>query len=128
MKRLKQLLTIGIICIACCSLLTSCSMLGGSIKGTVVLHQGNDQQTYSFSGPGEYGGFTFVVGPDHLPIRIELFNRNDWHIINMSFDVEVLEDAYHITGIIDVKTYPQHTYDKTIPKGEPISISVDCFP
>ena len=128
MKRLKRHLTIGIICFACCIILTSCSMLGGSIKGTVVLHQGTYKQTYSFSGPGEYGGFTFVVGPDHLPIKINLFNRNDWHIINMSFDVEELEDAYHITGIVDVKTYPQQTYDKTIPKGEPIDIWVDCFP
>lgn len=128
MKRLGHLLTAGAICVTCCILLTSCSMLGGSIKGTVVLRDGTNKQTYSFSGPGEYGGFTFVVGPDYLPIKIELFNRNDWHVINMTFDVEELEDAYRVTGIIYVKTYPQQSYEKTFLKGEPIEISVDCFP
>ncbi|MBR1559662.1 MAG: hypothetical protein IJ646_05405 [Clostridia bacterium] len=99
------------------------------IHGSVTFHQGDDSQVYRFSAAGgEYGSYDWTVGPDELPISVYLFSRNNWHVIDMNFDVEQVETQWHITGTVNVKTYEPVTYDAYIPLSDPVKIMVDCFP
>ena len=100
----------------------------GSIRGKLTVKQGNSTRTYTFTAPGDYGGFEWTVGPKETPFTARLFNRNNWHVIDMDFVAEREESAWQITGTVNVKTYEPTAYEKTIPDGEPLVIAVDCFP
>ena len=99
------------------------------IKGTVTLHLDGNNETYDFGDrQGGYDLFNWNVGTDELPIEIELFNRNDWHIIRMNFDVTLDGEEWLVTGDIKVRGYDDEKYEKRFPVGEKITIKVDCFP
>lgn len=76
----------------------------------------------------KYGEYDWTLGSEELPINVRLFSRSSHHIIGMRFDVERLETEWHVTGTVNVKTYEPVSYEASIPLGEPIAISVLCFP
>ena len=100
----------------------------GSIHGKLTVKLDDASKTYSVSSPGDYGSFKWIVGPKDTPFTVTLFNRNNWHVIDMDFAAEREASSWHITGTVNVKTYEPMVYDKTIPDGEPLVIAVDCFP
>lgn len=100
----------------------------GSIHGKLTVRLDDSSKTYSFSSPGGYGGFEWIIGPEAAPFTVTLFNRNNWHVIDMDFTAERGMSSWHITGTVNVRTYDPMTYDTIIPDGEPLVIAVDCFP
>ena len=104
-------------------------ILTPKINGTVTVHQNGESETFRFSARGgEYGDYDWSLGSKEMPISVHLFSRNSWHVVNMNFDIERLETDWHITGTVNVKTYNPVSYEDSIPLGEPIRITVDCFP
>ena len=128
MKRFGHLIiTIGCIMIAIgFAFVFTCHR--GSIHGELTVKHDDSLKSYSFSAPGDYGGFEWVVGPEDAPFKVTLFNRNTWHVIDMDLVAERNTSSWHITGTVNVKTYKPMVYDETIPDGEPLVIAVDCFP
>lgn len=100
----------------------------GSIHGKLTVKHDDSSKSYSFSAPGDYGDYEWVVGPDDAPFKVTLFNRNNWHMIDMDFVAERETFSWRITGTVNVKTYEPMIYDEMIPDGEPLVIAVDCFP
>ncbi len=100
----------------------------GSIHGKLTVKLDDSSKTYNFSARGDYGHFEWIIGPKEAPFQVTLFNRNNWHVIDMNFVAERETSSWHITGTVHVKTYEPMMYDKKIPDGEPLVIAVDCFP
>ena len=100
----------------------------GSVHGKLTVKLDDSSKTYNFSARGDYGHFEWIIGPKEAPFQVTLFNRNNWHVIDMDFVAERETSAWHITGTVHVKTYEPMMYDKKIPDGEPLVIAVDCFP
>ena len=100
----------------------------GSIHGKLTVKLDDSSKTYNFSARGDYGHFEWIIGPKEAPFQVTLFNRNNWHVIDMDFVAERETSSWHITGTVHVKTYEPMMYDKKIPDGEPLVIAVDCFP
>ena len=100
----------------------------GSIHGKLTVKLNDSSKTYNFSARGDYGHFEWIIGPKEAPFQVTLFNRNNWHVIDMDFVAERETSSWHITGTVHVKTYEPMMYDKKIPDGEPLVIAVDCFP
>ena len=100
----------------------------GSIHGKLTVKLDDSSKTYNFSARGDYGHFEWITGPKEAPFQVTLFNRNNWHVIDMDFVAERETSSWHITGTVHVKTYEPMMYDKKIPDGEPLVIAVDCFP
>ena len=100
----------------------------GSIRGKLTVKLDDSSKTYTFSALGEYGGFEWTIGPEDTPFTVTLFNRNNWHVIDMDFTAEREMSSWHITGTVNVRTYEPMAYEKTIPDSEPLVIAVDCFP
>jgi hypothetical protein len=100
----------------------------GSIHGKLTVKLEDSSKTYNFSARGDYGHFEWIIGPKEAPFQVTLFNRNNWHVIDMDFVAERETSSWHITGTVHVKTYEPMMYDKKIPDGEPLVIAVDCFP
>ena len=100
----------------------------GSIHGKLTVKLDDSSKTYNFSARGDYGHFEWIIGPKEAPFQVTLFNRNNWHVIDMDFVAERETSSWHITGTVYVKTYEPMMYDKKIPDGEPLVIAVDCFP
>ena len=100
----------------------------GSIHGKLTVKLDDSSKTYNFSARGDYGHFEWIIGPREAPFQVTLFNRNNWHVIDMDFVAERETSSWHITGTVHVKTYEPMMYDKKIPDGEPLVIAVDCFP
>ncbi len=99
------------------------------IQGTLTIHQDYGSQVYRFSAAGgDYGEYCWTVGPDELPVSIDLFSRNCHFVIDMSFDIERLDTQWQVTGIVSVKNHEPVFYLDNIPLEQPLRISVDCFP
>ena len=100
----------------------------GSIHGKLTVKLDDSSKTYNFSARGDYVPFEWIIGPKETPFQVTLFNRNNWHVIDMDFVAERETSSWHITGTVHVKTYEPMMYDKKISDGEPLVIAVDCFP
>lgn len=128
MKRLSH----GIIAVVCIVIAAGFVFVStyhrGSIRGKLIVKLDDSSKIYTFSALGDYGRFEWIIGPEDIPFKVTLFNRNYWHVINMDFAAERAASSWRITGTVNVKTYKPMAYEKTIPDGEPLVIAVDCFP
>ncbi len=128
MKKLSRWIIIIICMIIAVGFVFVSTYHRGSIHGKLTVKLDDSSKTYSFSAAGDYGDFEWTVGPENAPFRVTLFNRNNWHVIDMNFVAKRETSSWHITGTVHVKTYEPMMYDKKIPDGEPLVIAVDCFP
>lgn len=96
------------------------------INGTVTV-SGN--QEWNFSARGDYGSFHFENQFDGKAIAVDLFNRANWHIIDLNFFVDLVDDdRVKVHGRIAVDGYDPVEYERSFEPAENVIIKVDCFP
>ena len=95
------------------------------IQGTVIVSDGGDEKAYSFFGNDGHGLYEWTVGDQIVPVHIELFNTNEWHVIKIDMRIERENDDWHVTGTVhcDDSNYKAPVeYNFTVPQGERIEM------
>lgn len=93
------------------------------LTGTVTLCDGENERSYSFSSPGDYGPYEWTVGPEETPVKVVRYNANNWYVTNMELRVERKGNEWIVSGTVNTDGKPLETVSDTIPVGEPIIIN-----
>lgn len=101
---------------------------GNKISGTVTIWTNSGDVTQTFSHPGGKGTYSFLCGTPEAPVTIIVYNRQDWHQIDVELEVGPIPDATRVHGTVCVGGYAPFVVNESFAGDEEIVVKLHCFP